>query len=68
MILKNLDIDQIFNLNPLPSWVCDIKTQRIHHVNTVAIELYQYSKNEFLTLSISDLRHPEETNSIFFKR
>jgi len=64
MTFKNLDIEQILNLNPLPSWIYDLKTQKIHHVNSVAIELYQYTKSEFLSLSNSDLQHPEEKNNI----
>lgn len=66
MTLKNLDIEQIFNINPLPSWICYLKTQKIHHVNFAAIELYEYSKGEFLAFTINDLNHPEEENNILF--
>ncbi|MDA8291221.1 MAG: EAL domain-containing protein [Actinomycetota bacterium] len=45
--------------NPLPMWVYDLETLRFVEVNEAAIAHYGYSRDEFLAMSISDIR-PEE--------
>ena len=50
----------LFNLNPLPSWIYDYQTLQIQDVNKAAIEHYGYTKEEFLKLNLKDLRPPEE--------
>ncbi|MGE5944157.1 MAG: PAS domain S-box protein, partial [Flavobacteriales bacterium] len=54
------DYSTLFYLNPLPHWVYDIDTFEILDVNQATIDLYGYSRQEFLTLSIKDLRPEEE--------
>lgn len=46
----------LFQLSPLPMWVFDIQTLRFLDVNQAAIESYGYSKEEFLTMTIKDIR------------
>lgn len=55
--INSLDI---FNLNPLPSWIYEVETSQILEVNKVALEHYGYSKEEFLKLTLFDLRPVEE--------
>jgi len=50
----------LFELNPLPMWVYDIDTLRFTAVNEAAVAHYGYSREEFLTLTIADIRPPEE--------
>jgi len=50
----------LFNLNPLPSWIYNYQTFQILDVNIAAIEHYGYSKEEFLKLTIKDIRPPHE--------
>ncbi len=50
----------LFNNSPLPKWVCDPITLKIYEVNEAAIELYGYSKSEFLGLSVFDILLKEE--------
>src|SRR6185312_2674940 len=49
----------LFEANPVPMWVFDPDTLGIVSVNDAAIALYGYSRESFLTLTVTDLR-PEE--------
>jgi PAS domain S-box-containing protein len=49
----------LFHLSPQPMWVYDDESLRFLYVNTAAINHYGYSKEEFLTMTIKDIR-PEE--------
>ncbi|MFC0263632.1 PAS domain S-box protein [Fontibacter flavus] len=57
---KKPDFSSFFYFNPLPSWVYDLNTFKILDVNKAALEHYGYSKQEFLDLTIKDLRPKEE--------
>jgi PAS domain S-box-containing protein len=50
----------LFESNPNPMWVYDHATLRFLAVNNAAIVKYGYSREEFLALSITDLRTPED--------
>jgi PAS domain S-box-containing protein len=50
----------LFDTNPLPCWVFDRETLQILAVNDAAVSHYGYSHEEFLRLSIRDLRPPED--------
>ena len=52
--------DVLFYANPQPMWVFDVHTLKILEVNDAAIERYGYSKEEFLSRTISDLRPPQD--------
>lgn len=54
----------LFNLNPLPSWIYNYQTFQILDVNIAAIEHYGYSKEEFLMLTIKDIRPPHEMDKL----
>jgi PAS domain S-box-containing protein len=49
----------LFILNPEPMWVYDTRTFQILDVNEAATQRYGYTREEFLELTIKDLR-PEE--------
>jgi PAS domain S-box-containing protein len=49
----------LFEHNPLPMWVYDSATLRFLTVNDAAIRHYGYSREEFLAMTIKDIR-PEE--------
>jgi PAS domain S-box-containing protein len=46
----------LFESNPQPMWVFDLRSLRFLAVNDAAIEHYGYSRSEFLALSITDIR------------
>jgi diguanylate cyclase (GGDEF)-like protein/PAS domain S-box-containing protein len=50
----------LFEGNPLPMWVYDFETLRFIAVNEAAARHYGFSKDEFLQLTIADIRPPEE--------
>jgi len=50
----------LFESNPLPLWVYDLETLRILDVNEVACRKYGYTRDEFLALTIRDIRPPED--------
>lgn len=54
----------LFNLNPLPSWIYNYQTFQILDVNIAAIKHYGYSKEEFLKLTIKDIRPPHEMDKL----
>lgn len=49
-----------FQENPMPMWVFDTKTLKFLSVNDSAIRQYGYSKDEFLAMTIKDIRPAEE--------
>ena len=50
----------LFAANPIPMWVFDRETLRFLEVNEAAVVKYGYSRDEFLRLTIRDLRPPED--------
>lgn len=54
----------LFENNPHPMWVYDTESFRFLAVNAVATEVYGYSKEEFLAMSILDVR-PEADHEKF---
>lgn len=50
----------LFDNNPLPSWIYDSGTLAFLAVNQAAIRTYGYSREEFLALTIRDIRPAEE--------
>ncbi len=50
----------LFHGNPNPMWVFDLETQSFLEVNEAAIRHYGYSREEFLRMTISDIRPPEK--------
>jgi two-component system cell cycle sensor histidine kinase/response regulator CckA len=49
-----------FEHSPLPMWVYDLETLRLLDVNRAAVEQYGYTRDEFLQLTLRDLRPPED--------
>lgn len=52
----------LFHLSPLPMWVYDIHTMEFLNVNESAIQHYEYSREEFLNMTVKDIRLPEDVN------
>lgn len=50
----------LFSNNPNPLWIYDVETLRFMAVNHAAIEKYGYSEEEFLSMTISDIRPRED--------
>jgi PAS domain S-box-containing protein len=50
----------LFDANPLPMWVYDIETLEFLAVNDAAVRHYGYSRAEFLTMRIIDIRPADD--------
>ncbi len=50
----------LFESNPLPVWVYDTETFAFLAVNEAAVQHYGFSRDEFLSMTIKDIRRPEE--------
>ena len=55
---------QMFADNPHPMWVFDLETLRFLDVNDAALAAYGYTRAEFLSLSLYDIRPPEDHSSL----
>lgn len=49
----------LFESNPLPTWIYDFETLQFLLVNCAAINHYGYSRDEFLQMTIFDIHPPE---------
>ncbi|MEO7766520.1 MAG: PAS domain S-box protein [Ferruginibacter sp.] len=50
----------LFRLSPQPMWVFNLETFRFMQVNKAAIQHYGYTEEEFLNMTIMDIRPSEE--------
>jgi len=51
----------LFNGNPNPMWVFDLETLKFLEVNEATVQHYGYSREEFLAMTIMDIRPPEKS-------
>lgn len=54
----------LFYNNPLPMWTIDRHTLRFLNVNNAAVEHYGYSREEFLQMTILDIRPEEDKGKV----
>jgi len=54
----------MFDNNPQPNWIYDIETLSFLEVNESAIIHYGYSKEEFLSMTLKDIRPAEDIPSL----
>ncbi len=55
---------RIFRQSPQPMWVFDRETFRFIDVNDAAVDLYGYTREEFLKMTILQIRPPEEVDKL----
>ena len=54
----------LFMLNPYPMWIFDVDTLKFVTVNEAAINSYGYSREEFLSMTIEDIRPGEDVEPL----
>ncbi|MEX0882790.1 MAG: PAS domain S-box protein, partial [Cyclobacteriaceae bacterium] len=54
----------LFHLSPLPMWVFEFESLAFLDVNDAAIISYGYSKEEFLSMTIQDIRPKEDLTQL----
>ena len=55
---------RLFERNPSPMWVYDAETLRFLAVNDAAVATYGWSREEFLAMSIEDIRPAEQVERL----
>jgi len=58
--LEKKKYEDLFNFSPIPQWVYDFETLAFLQVNEAAVKHYGYSKAEFLSMTIKDIRMLED--------
>ncbi|MFI5240025.1 MAG: PAS domain S-box protein, partial [Gemmatimonadales bacterium] len=58
------DYRMLFQANPLPMWAFDADTYRFVAVNDAAVQHYGYSREEFLAMTIFDIRPAEDAAQV----
>ncbi len=53
----------MFQSNPYPMWIYDCETLRFLTVNDAAVRAYGFSKEEFLTMTLLDIRPPDDADT-----
>jgi PAS domain S-box-containing protein len=54
----------LFESNPHAMWVYDLETLKFLAVNDSSIDRYGYSREEFLSMTIRDIRPPEDVEAL----
>lgn len=54
----------IYESNPLPMWIYELETLQIVSVNNAAIKKYGYTKEEFLSRTILDIRPQKDISTV----
>lgn len=54
----------LFEGNPNPMWIYSFHNYRFIEVNEAAIEKYGYSREEFLKMTVLDIRPPEDRQNV----
>ncbi|MFC4427112.1 HD domain-containing phosphohydrolase [Deinococcus navajonensis] len=57
--------EQLFVANPLPMWIYDRETLRFLAVNTAATGRYGFTREEFLQMTLVDIRPPAQVPDLF---
>jgi|ERR1043166_804302 PAS domain S-box-containing protein len=55
---------RFFNTAILPMWIYDEATLRFLDVNDAALQCYGFSREEFLSMTVSQIRHPDEMSEV----
>lgn len=62
--LSEVKYRELFMNNPQPMWIYDLKTLAFLMVNDAAVHQYGYSHEEFLQMTLMDIRPTEEVDSL----
>lgn len=60
--------DYLIKNNPEPIFVYDLENLKFREVSDAALELYGYSRNEFINLDLTDLYSPEDIQTLLSEK
>lgn len=58
------DYRYLFDHNPMPMWVYDLASLEFLAVNDAAVRVYGFSREEFMAMTIKDVRRPEDVPAL----
>ncbi|NHA15599.1 HD domain-containing phosphohydrolase [Thioalkalivibrio sp. XN279] len=58
------EYERLFSANPQPMWIYDSQTLKFLAANDAAVALYGYTREEWLAMTIKDIRHPAECDCL----
>ena len=61
---RELPYRELFESNPHPMWVYEVDSLRFLAVNDAAVERYGWTREEFLSMTLRDIRPPEDIAAI----
>jgi len=64
LVRKEESYRKLFEANPAPMWIYDLATLRFLAVNDAAIVHYGYGRDEFLAMTIRDIRPSEDVSRL----
>lgn len=64
MRLQRDDLQAVFDHAPIPMWVYDRVTLRFLAVNDATLRMYGWSREQFLNMTLYDIRPPDEQASL----
>jgi PAS domain S-box-containing protein len=64
LIASEKKYSELFNLSPLPMWVFDQNTLKFLDVNMAAIKNYGFTHDEFLSMTIMDIRPEDDITAL----
>ena len=69
VLVKKLDASEkhyrnVFDSNPVPMYIFELKTGNFLKVNEAAVEKYGYSLEEFMKMNIADIRPTDEISKL----
>src|SRR5437870_2089863 len=62
--VAKLTEELLFQANPQPMWVYDVETLAFLAANDAACKKYGYTRDEFLRMTIKDIRPPEDLSRL----
>lgn len=60
LVKTRLEYQNLFDQNPNPMWIYELETLKFMTVNNAAIEQYGYTREEFLGMTLADIRPPSD--------
>lgn len=64
LVLSESKYRNLFENNPAPMWIYDLETLSFLEVNDTAIAQYGYSREEFLSMNLKDIRPKEDIETL----
>lgn len=64
IILSEKKYRDLFENNPLPMWLYDLDTLMLLDLNEAAIDHFDYTRDEFLTMSIKDIIYGNDLSQV----